>query len=956
MNRIDLSGVYGAATVAVTHDGQTASATGNFSAPDGISAVSVYAMHSVQARPCEPVSITSESDAWNGSRFGAGYSPCALTNQTIVKGVDGDRVQISDMDFFRSYAPGIYTGGTIEFRRVVDGTMVRVGSARMAEVAFPLADRMPDNTAKAASGTSYRFTFASWNRANAPYWFAVAAVTSDGATGPLSDWVEYRPTSVTEVTSVSNPQVTTAMQSGTEAALAAPTGVACAAYVKNETAYPGVAEITWNAVSGATGYVVRIGYTDPATWPDNDGEVRLADLDGEMPVVGDMAIYRKEITSFSPDMICARVYGDYGTHGGLTPAPIGNGRFGGANDSLGWELLEWDGDKPSPELGRHYLRRYAKQGSNPVESYYWSGGSGQTFYHNKKAGEVLALDVWIRASETIPMEFTSGQPGEPVQTFTVGPEWQRYELRSDYATAPGGTQAYKWSLKAGDATGDLIVDYAQLRVYLTGSDYGAVQPYMQGSLVPGQKWRDHVLIKSRPQSYSMASAINPSGEGYKGWTCATHMDICRAHGLVPWVQLEWALPKEDWLLWAEWVATNYPDFDRIMLEFGNENWNTLSSFWTVPGMTDQVTGTAYGNGAVYGMISRMIFGWLQESPYWPQLKDRIELVIGGWNGNSFGEAAWRQCPEARYVTIANYNGGWDTGTYLPDETANSFSGILRFRGGIYSLTGRETALATAAADLGKTVGVDVFHDIYEAGPGYQLNGLNNVAVTAAQAIVQECVQKSRAAALAQLDAICTCWQRGWLSNYFTLGEGDYWKSHNPLGEEHLSYAVGRVISESLGIFRAHEIYPLQMAQDNGVDEVVIYAFESLEMSGKWIYVVLNRALDRTVLDPSDPEYDATDAGIRPVTIHTMHDTAVGCRVFLGGIGNMREHNRYTPGKRLTEAGGYTSDPLCVSFDLDWHEVAAPERIGTLTIDDTFGAEAGGLRGGNFVIIEFTGAA
>ncbi len=330
------------------------------------------------------------------------------------------------------------------------------------------------------------------------------------------------------------------------------------------------------------------------------------------------------------------------------------------------------------------------------------------------------------------------------------------------------------------------------------------------------------------------------------------------------------------------------------------------------------------------------------------------MVIGGRIGSTYGELAYARCPAAQYVTIANYNGGWDVGTVKPEETGASFRNMLVFAGGSEQLDLRATALATVAQAHGHTVGTDVFHDLYEAGPGYQMNGLNGVSVSAEEAIVQECVVKSRAAATAQLDAICTAWTRGWLSNWFALANGDRWSSHSAAGVEYLTYAVGRVISASLGDFRAHDVHTLAMSTQDDLDDVAVHAFESVGTPGKWLFVALNRAIDPSVLTTGDALRDPADTGLRPVTIHTGFSTAQSCRVLRAGLGNMREHNRYPVGTRLTTAGSYVADPLCVTFDMGWQDTSLPADIDQLKIDTSLGIDTDGLRGGNFIMIELSG--
>ncbi|RWR29814.1 hypothetical protein D2T29_13585 [Sinirhodobacter populi] len=949
--QILLGGVSGPASVTLEADGQQHAVTGDFPAPVEPQPTSVYVLHDAQPLACDPLSVTVEGSAfWNGQSFGAGFCPGVISNMFIAQGVEGNRLYLNNLNGYTSYTPELYIGGTLEFRRIVNGEMVLAGTAKVADASFSLLGKAGSYDTRAISGTLYHFRYDSWNGSNQPYWFAVSAVTASGAIGQRSDWVLDIPQSTSASSTVSNTFVETPTQFADDTALPAPGGVSVT-QVAN-----GLVDIGWTPVAGAVGYVVWLAFTDPASWPAGQDALILGEVTGT-PQAGDLVLWRREIMQLRASMICARVHGDSKTIGRLFPSAVGSGQLNRDTDATGYEVREWAaGEKPSPDLGHYYLHRTLKPQASISDGNYWSSASDNLYYHQKKPGDVLVVDVWMRASRPVTVRFTSGQPSEPLQSFEVGTDWAFYRLTSDYVKQNAGTMAYRWSLRADAGEEALEMDFAQLRVYLQEADYGAPRASMVPALVAGQKYRDHQLIKTRPRSYTAKIATSPAGEGFAGWTCGMHMQICEDHGLIPWVQLEWSLPKEDWLLWAEWLATTYPDAGTVMLEFGNENWNTLAAFWTMPGLADSATGTNWSSAHVYGMTSRMIWQWLQESPYWPQLASKLELVIGGRLGHSYGEDAWSKCPEAKYVTVANYNGGWDVEATVPAETGQYFRSMTAFQGKESSLIQRETALHTMAQNLGKTVGTDVFHDLYEAGPGYQMNGLNGASLTAEMAITQECVKKSRASALAQLDAVCTCWRRGWLSNFFCLGAGSYWTSHREDGTEYLIHAVGRVISESLGRFRAHDIYPMKVTSTDSVADIGVFSFESTTYPGKWLHIALNRRIDRSVLPPADPLYDAADTGICPVTICTPHGQATGCRVFRAGIGNMRAHDRYAEGLRKQAAGGYAADPLCVAFDTGWHDCPVPQDPGRLVIGPDFGIGADGLNGGNFVMIELSGVA
>ena len=106
MNRIALGGLFEPAVVTLTQDGAMHSVSGNFAKSAPLTATSVYALHSTQARICAPVSFTAPGARfWNGQSFGAGFAPGVLSHQFIVKGAEGDRIFVDNLDWYNSYVP-----------------------------------------------------------------------------------------------------------------------------------------------------------------------------------------------------------------------------------------------------------------------------------------------------------------------------------------------------------------------------------------------------------------------------------------------------------------------------------------------------------------------------------------------------------------------------------------------------------------------------------------------------------------------------------------------------------------------------------------------------------------------------------------------------------------------------------------------------------------------------------
>ncbi len=357
----------------------------------------------------------------------------------------------------------------------------------------------------------------------------------------------------------------------------------------------------------------------------------------------------------------------------------------------------------------------------------------------------------------------------------------------------------------------------------------------------------------------------------------------------------------------------------------------------------------------------MITDWMSESPFWPALEARVEWFLGGWGRAPHGQLAAQHFPLARYIGVAAYNGGWDDkGSRIPQEDGAFFAGLLAHPA-INSAPGfarlaEETAAVAEAT--GRAPG-QLRPAIYEAGPGYQISGLNGKVVSPAEAIVQEVVMKSRAAATATLDAFLLSASLGlWGANYFRIGRGEVWNSTTFNGERDVDYppyTLPRLLTEAIApcsVFRVEDLRPREHSLPNREGETrkiasaAVYALRSLEDPATWMVVFLNRLIDPSRLDPADPAFRAGETNPLRVRLRTGWKRIGGLTEW-SNFGNFRDHNRYPVGARVTVEKTFEPDPLCVPIDFPATPRPVPEDPGLLTAE---------LPGGAAVLWKLTGVA
>lgn len=851
-------------------------------------------------------------------------------------------------------------------------TLVRTSAITDAKIGQwnwlkPNGDRIVD-------ALSYTHALDNFNRPAVPYWFRVAAVGADGLAGTWSAPVSFTPANMTGTPSGTVNPTKAVNKTGEGGALAAPGSVAVTAGVIAREAV-----ITWAAVSGAEGYVVELSYTDPADQNVSQPYIELAS-DPAPLLTGDMVILEKELLTLDDSLFNSRVFAT-GEQANLRPNMFWFNADIVKRDGNDWSYVAYSGDKPAGAVGDHFIRRTAAAGQQALFQWYWHSGTDQTFYPVLKVGTTYRVRVIMRASATVNVTLAlsgAAAAGMSGTTFSsVGTTFTEYTHDLTPTIQPTGSTPYDWRLlfTAGGTPINLDVAYFNIE------EVGASSNLLAETIPPaGGYLRDHSFIKPGAYNRSIKRLITSNIYGFK----AFH-DACANNGLKPWFQIEWNTTPQDLLDFAAYLAApngSHPmadlrlasgiaqpwttTFANIKAEWGNEAWNSLTGFWTFPStMTDAGNGTVYSQGNVAGLFWQMMSNVLKTSPYWSTLGPKLIQHAGGWVVNSFGEDAYRYYPDAKEVSIAAYNGGWDNSANKITETGVGFDVVLSDTILVQKLraTSRVAALKSLCTAIGRTYGTDIRYGIYEAGPGYQLPG----TLTASERIVEEVVMKSRAAAAATVDTMLTYAEQDYLDfNFFTLSQGDFWSSHALAldgGQEYLPHALLRIIHENIAPAKVYGMDTSFFGTKVGrkpdgttgtLNQIGAYQLRNNADPSKRMIVLVNRNLDPSQLPNTDPLYNAVSSGTVAFNIKTNWNSAASLKAWTAGIGPYRQHNRYPVGQRRVAGGGLTADPLCVSFSYGSTTLSVPGNIKDFPINASVGASSGGLAAGNVLILLFEG--
>lgn len=656
-----------------------------------------------------------------------------------------------------------------------------------------------------AGQRKFTFQIASWQRLEVPLWLSVRAIDWSGRLSEISDPIKVQlPAALPKER---DPVNTPSMESREYEAYTPARSflVEKPQKVRAHVNEQGTLTVEWEAPERAwplAGYVVYFAHEDPETFESLQIETEGA---GEPVRAGDLVVLRHAF--YKPersDILSDRLWN--ATEGSrlLLPRPLGF--WPGEDSGRDWSLEPHA--KNQDWGGRTYLQLDLAEGKAAALSVYNHAGTDQDWYPVLRPDVPYRVSMWLRANRPGQGVFRfSGRFAKDIPPITLeyGPEWRHVTAEFTVPRLlremnPVGQMRVEFEGPAQIHVDDLRVHRADT-AYLdyTEEEYARLAEANLSSL------RTHGLIKTKRRTYDLADLV--SDDGVKGRVpgLPNTLSMMQRAGVVPWLQIEPHFTREEWLGLIEYLAAPFDpetddpqalpwaalrvqqgrshpwvqDFDSLYFELGNETWNRLFAPWTFPRMRDAGTGQVLSPGRTYGHYQTYVADILRSSPWWKVagLEDKVQFVIGGWNGFDYGSEAARAAPTASdLLSIANYNGGWDQDEGPPDRTPQSYFNVLNQVS--QSTIPVAEGLSQDAADIAEEQDRQLMFGTYEAGPGYALNGLNGARVTPEQARAQEEVMKSQAGGVATLDSFLAERRAGFThQNFFTFGEGTYWKSH-----------------------------------------------------------------------------------------------------------------------------------------------------------------------------------
>ncbi|RWR08137.1 hypothetical protein [Paenirhodobacter populi] len=735
---------------------------------------------------------------------GGGFEPSVFRNMLIATAdapntVFADPRQISNYD---SWPEGAFDGAEIEVLRIVDGVMQTVRRDRVRPDGFHASgwvSVLPEGQAVPADTTRWNLSWDSYNRLGVPWYYTVRAVDAAGNLSlPAVAVTLTPPEKPGRVSGGPKPQKLklSGKDSGT---LPMPQNLSARVTVSQSGL------LSWDPVPGAAGYVIY-----RSDLPPERQRGYSIELEGDGPPIraGDMIMLRKKfLAPPRAEVSTNRVWGTNAVDRNFA-VPLLQAMPGDPGLPP-FRLVAHGADSPVQDPGETYLQADL-DGDTPLTlGNFAFSGPAQGYYMTPDPDRPYRFEVWLRARGTVSARvsieglYRSAVPGMPVE-FQVGPEWRRYVV--DFRFPPLEPDNKRVGRLALRLSGTGQVDVDNYRLYEADTPFMNLPPEDRQALESSgmSALRMHGFIKTGTGTYDLAQLTAPAGVSpqTRGQSLPHMLKITQSLGMDPWLQIEPHFSPEEWLGLVEYLAAPFDpatddpqalpwaarraaqghpapwtdDFNRIYFEVGNETWNRLFRPWVFYPMPDQgrFNWTKYSAGEVYGLYQEHVLSILRQSPWWDRLAPKLDPVLGGWTINDYGVDALKRSPNSHILTHATYIGGWDSGEGAVRQTPEGYASVMAYAPQVMTDAARRFHQKLAEVAKGREVTLGT----YEAGPGYEVNGLNGARITPEQVREQDLVMKSAAAGAATLDSFLTRAVEGdRIQNYFLFQRGGRFASH-----------------------------------------------------------------------------------------------------------------------------------------------------------------------------------
>ncbi len=909
---------------------------------------------------------------YSGSILAGLGSPMTERWQAIATKSAHNRIYCRNINNYGAFVNDHYKGGTAEIYIIANGVMslLRKGGITKTRTR-PIESAIWGN--KIATGTEYTRKMNKWWRTDAQVWFSVRAVDSDHYKGARSVWVPVNIPEINDDGASSGGTIEITLKSGISEKLSAPGDIAASLVDQGSGTYG--AKIVWSPVPGAIGYHLDMVGMDPADMPEEE----YIEIDGDGPAIPKGAlVFVKHTHLTPPTTLTSTKFKDINQH--YYRGPVADFKPRLVEQNAASEFIAYSDSDLAPDgIVADY---FARKKQSPYIHYALHGGKGQSFYPSLEPSQNYTLRLCLRAP-TAPGTFTVFVEGVHIGgtlSCNVTAKWQWFEITVSRNNWLGGTRSMRLEM-----TGYGTLDIAAIEFYdaklgkedLRRSDKANIANKRD---VEPVFFRDHRQIKPGFRCTTMDDLTNGTGFNQRYYsTIYTHLRQCQINGLKPWLQVEYHHMREfaDLVAFLAAPATDghpmvrkrgklgqlepWTDvFDDIILEFGNEAWQPFGSFWGIPGgMLDQATGDAVSGAVAYGCACDFINRTMQETPWWSELRSKVNFFQGGHINSDFGFKAIKMAPDVTYGSVVGYSGAgsWEYGGEKPGTNGPSYYKAL---GTMWRTHETYQKRVSEFTDLDSKL-----FGVYEDGPSGYIHGLSKE-----QVISQELFQKSRAAGTGDLMNLLRRIEDGCkISNYFLLKSGDFWASHAPPsqgGGRYMAYGLRKMIWEHTGPAEvtALNITPKPTRPDG---KRATYAFMVISVANLTNRVIVAANLDidpdrldeddfSFSLDPEHEDYISYNVNSTYKIAVTTGLTSYESLAFYANVGNYREHNRYPVGQTLNPEGGFDDDPHCKEFIYEWDTVdSLPADKSTIDIDKSVGASSDhGLTAGNCILLKLTG--